>query len=344
MPPVKTRQEKAEKRKNKNTGQTSQQDETVWTCKLCATAYSDDSCEVMECEYCEDHFCTGCLEMTHEEYKMLTKRKDLHWYCPECEAKALVSIRVDKDVARRCADYFSTIEKRLGDLENDVKGRATKGEVTQLESRLRTCLDTKADREEVKQLEHRIESLEDRKTTEADLTARNTETAHMGSSVEVSVEELRDRDFRKDKLVIFNIPESTDDDTDNRKLYDVSQVVELVKVEMGIDTNIDNPVRLGKRQSSSKYPRPLRVSVDDEQTKWKVLKSAKNLKTSGKEIYREVYIKRDMTRMERAADDRIRQQLKEKRREAEEAGQECKWTIRRGKLVDQTRHGAAGMN
>ena len=104
-----------------------------------------------------------------------------------------------------------------------------------------------------------------------------------------------------------------------------------------VDTDVDGPVRLGKKLSNSKYPRPLRVTVNDERTKWKILKMAKNLKDSGKEQYKEVYIKRDMTRMEREQDEKVRKQLREKRKEAEEKGQECKLIIRRGKLVNQKR-------
>ena len=278
--------------------------------------------------------------MTHDEYKMLNKRGDLHWYCPDCEAKVLVSVRLDKDVAQRCANYFSTIEERLNGLESEVKKNASKVEVKQLENKLTTHIDTKVDREEMKQLEHRIENLEERGASEEVVPAiKNMEPAQVSASVEIGIEEIRDREIRKDKLVIFNIPESTDEDTDNRKLYDIAQAFELFNVELGIKTEIDNPIRLGKKLSSSTYPRPLRVTVDNEQTKWKILKVAKNLKTSRKENYQEIYIKKDMTKMERAADDRIRQQLKEKRREAEEKGQECRWTIRRGRLVDQTRHG-----
>ena len=45
--------------------------------------------ELMECEYCAEHFCSKCLNLSAAEYKLLSKRSDLDWYCPPCEEKAM---------------------------------------------------------------------------------------------------------------------------------------------------------------------------------------------------------------------------------------------------------------
>ena len=116
-----------------------------------------------------------------------------------------------------------------------------------------------------------------------------------------------------------------------------TQATELIESELNVQTGVGNPVRLGKKQPNSKYPRPLRVTVDSEQLKWKVLKASKNLKESRKEEYKVIFIKRDMTRMERAAEEELRKQLVEKRKQAEEKGEQCTWLIRKGKLINQQR-------
>jgi hypothetical protein len=33
---------------------------------------------VLECEYCEKHFCRSCVKLSSTEYKLLTKRSDLN--------------------------------------------------------------------------------------------------------------------------------------------------------------------------------------------------------------------------------------------------------------------------
>jgi hypothetical protein len=75
---------------------------------------------------------------------------------------------------------------------------------------------------------------------------------------------------------VFNIGESTSDDVDDRKLYDLSKADRLLNTELNAGTTVTNPVRLGPKRQDSKYPRPLRIIFEDEETKWKILKSAKN--------------------------------------------------------------------
>ena len=310
--------------------------ESIWICEKCKTEFESDLCEVMECEFCDCHYCAECLNMSTTEYGLMTKRSDIHWYCNDCESKVLVSMRLDRDIAKRCADYYQALESRLAGLEEKIEQKANKKDVEQLGTQLRKELTTKADKKDIERLEAKMSEVEKSGQTEGTtLTKSSTQVTveEVKKSVDNSVEELKDRELRKDKLVIFNIPESTDDEVENRKLFDVSQAVELINTELKISTEIKEPVRLGKRIVNSKYPRPLRITVDSEQTKWRILKSAKNLKDSGKEDIKKIYIKRDMTRLERELDDRVRKQLSEKRKDAEVKGETCQWTIRKGKLV-----------
>ena len=84
-------------------------------------------------------------------------------------------------------------------------------------------------------------------------------------------------DRRKENIIVFNIGESTSDDVVDRKLYDLSEADRLLNTELNVEATVTNPVRLGLKRKDSKYPRPLRITVDDEETKWKILKAAKNL-------------------------------------------------------------------
>jgi hypothetical protein len=66
--------------------------------------------ELLECEYCDGHFCRLCLKLSAAEYRLLGKRKDFHWYCPSCEEKALRNIKMEKEIEERCRDYFDRYE------------------------------------------------------------------------------------------------------------------------------------------------------------------------------------------------------------------------------------------
>ena len=233
-----------------------------------------------------------------------------------------------------CTDYFKVLEDKIKNMESDIGSKVDMQQFIQLEE----TVDTKVDKVQFDQLEERVSKMERSFGNPATSTASgNDPVRDSGEMVSENLSELRDRESRKENLVLFNIPESTSDDTDSRKLYDIAQTTELLESELNVQTEVANPVRLGKKQQNSRFPRPLRVTVESEQMKWKVLKAAKNLKESRKEEYKAVFIKRDMTRMERAQEEDLRKQLAAKRKEAEEKGEQCTWIIRRGKLVNQQR-------
>ena len=69
---------------------------------------------------------------------------------------------------------------------------------------------------------------------------------------------------------MFNIGESTKEDVEDRKLYGLTHLSEadrLLNTELNAGTTVTNPVRLGPKRQDSKYPGPLRKTVEDEETK-----------------------------------------------------------------------------
>ena len=47
-----------------------------WICKTCSKKFTKISDQLMECEYCENHYCSPCLGMTDTEYEH-------HVLCPQ---------------------------------------------------------------------------------------------------------------------------------------------------------------------------------------------------------------------------------------------------------------------
>jgi len=82
--------------------------QSAWRCEGCDEEFNDEHEMILECELGSLHFCSACLKFSDEEYKFLTIREDMHWFCPSCEGKALVSIRVDSDVATQCDEYLAS--------------------------------------------------------------------------------------------------------------------------------------------------------------------------------------------------------------------------------------------
>jgi hypothetical protein len=213
------------------------------------------------------------------------------------------------------------MENKLNSLEKEVSRKADKEQMRTLEDKLQE----KADIAAVKQIDARMQKIEkmsqeqrgcnDKHNTDLDkIAAGSGQGDKLNHMVDKNIIEQKSRERRKENIVVFNIEESTSDDVEDRKLYDLSEADRLLSNELSIGATVTNPVRLGLKREDSKYPRPLRITVDDEETKWKILKAAKNLAKSGEEIYKTVFIKRDMTPMEREQDADLRKQLAEKKR------------------------------
>ena len=163
------------------------------------------------------------------------------------------------------------------------------------------------------------------------------------NTVDDNVTELQERERRKNNLVVFNMPEADSEDREERKLYDVESIAELLR-ELNIQSEVSRPVRLGPKTADQRYPRPLRVTVEKEEIKWSVLKNAKNLTRSGKEQLRTVYVKRDMTPKERDQEACLRKELQEKRRLEEESGGQNQWIIWKGKIVKRRQPKITGIS
>jgi len=95
------------------------------------------------------------------------------------------------------------------------------------------------------------------------------------------VDELRDRERRKNNIIVFNVGECTKDDSEERKQNDEAEVHNIL-FELNVASNLSNPVRLGPKRDDSQYPRPLRIAVENETTKWNILREAENLSKSGR--------------------------------------------------------------
>ena len=84
----------------RNRGSTSTKDaketKDSWICGLCRKEFKDDCSKILECERCELHFCAKCMKMREDIYDLLSTRKDIHWFCGNCEQKVMHNIHIDK--------------------------------------------------------------------------------------------------------------------------------------------------------------------------------------------------------------------------------------------------------
>jgi len=154
-------------------------------CSTCAEVFTDKDDELLECERCSSWYCTECLSMSAEVYKVMVERKDLHWFCASCEKQAITAVKCDKEIEEKCAAYMNSITDKLGNMEKK--------------------LDDKADKSAVDDLDARIKSLESEKAEDNS----KKDTGSKSETIAQTIEEQRERELRAQNIMIQNLPEST---------------------------------------------------------------------------------------------------------------------------------------
>ena len=138
------------------------------------------------------------------------------------------------------------------------------------------------------------------------------------------VDSFIDRDRRKNNLVIHNLPESDGSSSAEKSLLDTKMFQDVIKDTFRMSVAISRSFRVGKAVQSR--PRLLIVTLDTPGVKHDILRMAPLL--LGSERWGNIYITPDLTREEREAARKVREELA-----ARKAAGETNLTIRKGKVV-----------
>ena len=171
-------------------------------------------------------------------------------------------------------------------------------------------------------MEERIEKLEHELKMEKDTVMR------LSDSTNTSVREIESREAKKLNIMLFNAAESTGGSEEEKSREDAEKIVKIQK-DMGTSVPLTNVIRIGK--ASAGKIRPLRVTAPDISTHIELLRSAKNLRNSTS--FSTVFIKKDMTPLERSQWKALIKEKKEKQVRSNENGENVRWVIYRGRVV-----------
>lgn len=130
------------------------------------------------------------------------------------------------------------------------------------------------------------------------------------NTFEEIIAEVSERNKRKSNLIIFGVPEQDESLTANmRTTKDKESVLEILQtVNRNVHIDECKPVRLGKRMGGK--TRPIKVTLNNEESVTAFIKYSKNLKNS--QYNKKVFISTDRTPRQRAYYNKIREQLKER--------------------------------
>jgi len=194
-------------------------------------------------------------------------------------------------------------------------------------------LDAKADLNVVSKLEVQVDNFEKRMTSvEAAVQSASTNRSADENLVKDYVEkvleskhscdeeERAEKERRKTSVIIHGVKESDGEQPQDREDEDFGVLAAMLH-ELGCDeVKVSKVIRLGKRSTDATNdakPRPIKMVVESEEEKVKIIRSAKNLRLLEEGDWKSVFIHQDLTLKERAERKKLLSELKTRKENGE---------------------------
>ena len=271
-------------------------------CNKCNIKFKSGA-EKVGCGFCSKWQHATCAGISAEMFNQLCTENQLHWYCKECNAIAPGVIAV----VQKCTKDNAKLLQEVQDLKTELK--EVKEEIQDMkDGNEETFVETVKKLAKAVYEEEQVESKPIQQTNEV-----------IRSIARREVHENNDKKGRETNLVLFNVDEEKEDEE-----KEVTEILAYLEV----DVEVRGIRRMGREKKAGKT-RPIWVKLASKQERNSVLDKAKNLRTSN--LYKEIFINKDMTQQERDAAHKLREELKEKRKNEREG--QSKYFIRRGRVI-----------
>jgi len=302
--------------------------ETHDKCKLCNKI---SGCDLwLSCEICDGWFHTSCVKVSDEAYKVLHELDTCHWFCHSCNVKMgkvipnIVKLNdkiteMEKDL-KALGGRNTKMEARQEACEQDLKTVAARVEALGKEmakanarySELDVSLQKTVEKQNINFRDIMKEQLEQEMVNVGE-TVKKEVSVSLGKvtdniqQVQTDIQETRaqameqrDKEARRNNIIMYKVPESNADRTDERNKQDMAFCLNVFNscMQLGVvEEDLVNVFRLGKRAESG-APRPLMVQLVSYSLKNIIMESLYKLRNA-EQKYRGIVIAHDMTKLER---------------------------------------------
>ena len=240
-------------------------------CRTCTKTIDQENS--LTCDKCEGWVHFKCSKLTKHEYEFLctTTKTKLKYFCQACEASA--SDDTGKGAIQIQDAKIDDLSKRFESVE----------------------LQNKAIMDMLRK--------DDKKEEKKEQVLKVT--------VEEAFEDSKEKQEKKNNLILFNLPESESKEEKVSQEEDLAKVRQILKYVNGgssVQDLEDNQIsRMGERKDSSPRPRGIKIIFSNFHNKMKILKNA--IMLGKKEEYKKFGLSPDKTWNERQADIELRKEL-----------------------------------
>jgi len=291
-------------------------------CIECSSVILDDT-RALLCEKCGVSWkCSGCVGLKNATYDDLISESgsELHWFCEPCFT-AVMKPREDNIVAQT----LQKVTQQLAKMEQKLDAKVDCAKVDALERIVRGMeIQVNDGYKGVIQSLEKSTSVMEQSKIDVSVVHGCVEEVLEGHRVQTQEEknEEEDRERRKKNVIIYGLPEPSGETADDRRREDCARAQELLHKLACEDVPVKHIARLGPPPTGTgandDKPRPVKLDLASAESRNKILKTAKNLRSETENQWKNVFVQQDFTPRERAARRILVQELKN-RKDAGEA-------------------------
>jgi PHD-finger len=262
-------------------------------CKVCKVAVGDKG---MQCDGCGLWHHNKCAEVEPKLYAAINKYDakngaGLYWFCAECNG----DYKTIRGELQKVKEAMSKIEKEwqiAGEVIKEVRdeSKITKANVEEVTRMLEMGKAEMVDKERYE--------VRNGENSEKELRRPIIVGTGTCKIMQMEVAEAIERDKRRNKLVIMGVPENAQEENKF-----VREVIDALMPETKVEV-----VYVGRIGRRCEKDRPLRILVEDNGHRRKILSRAKELK--GMEGKERIFIVPDRTRIQQDEDKKLREEVK----------------------------------
>ena len=294
--------------------------EKNWTCQECKKKFGKTSDKLMECEFCEHYFCLTCLNMSDVEYDHHIQSSGM-WFCLICKPKVEETLKIEKEIEKRCKEHFEKFKKRLVEIEEKLERKLEKNDViTIIDEKLKDKTITETKCNEKKIIELVKEQVDSKSFAEivkqVDSVNEQKVLQLVDDKFEENEKEVSDRQNREKNVIIFNMEEPITNiikERQDKDLMVVNEMIEFMEAENEDEVAVEKIIRIGIRNKNFKeQPRPAIVSFSSLEGKKSFLRNSNVLRQNTNEIIKIVSVANDLTKKDREKEAELMIQKKSK--------------------------------
>ena len=281
----------------------------------------DDS---IDCDVCGHWYHKPCTNNSTEEWELLRgNNENITFKCDNC-------VKSKAEYENRQTELSSNLEKIFSRLES-------------LEAKILISVDQKIN-DRIQQFEDKNnKAIDEIRTQVTDISQNKQDILAVEEKIKVqlseSLDELREREERKNNLIFFNVKESTKEDDDEAIQEDIQIIKSIIQY-----TNPELPkvidkiteektIRLGKRPApndQSSKPRPIKLTLPQESDKYKIMKNSFKLKTFKE--HPKIGVRLDLSKQQQLEEKALKEEVERRRNLKEDV------MIFRGQVILRSDH------